>query len=114
MVAAPMGRPRPPLATHPRPAAAFASRLLVIAGFALFALLIAGIVLTIFEADSDNAIVDLVLDVAGFFGAPFEGIFHADDRETQVVFDWGLAAFVWALIAMVVAAVVNRAGRMGH
>jgi len=109
-----MGRPRPPLAKHPRPAADLASRVLVGVGFALFAMLIAGVVLTIFEVNPDNAIVDLVLDVAGFFAAPFEGIFDADDRETQVLFDWGLAAFVYALIAVTLAAVVNRAGRLGR
>jgi hypothetical protein len=83
-------------------------------GFALFALLTAGVVLTIFEVDSDNAIVDVVLDVAEFLGAPFEDLFSADDRKTQVVFDWGLAAFVYALIAVTVAAVVNRAARIGR
>ena len=88
--------------------------MLVIVGYAGLALLIAGIALTIFEADADNAIVGLVLDVAGFFGAPFEGIFDADDRETQVVWDWGSAAFVYALTAVIVAAVVNRAGRIGR
>ena len=108
------GRPRPPLAKHPRPAFALAARIVAAVGFLLFALLIAGIVLVLFEADPGNTFVELVLDVAGWFGGPFEGLFDGDDRKTQVVYDWGLAAFVYALIASIVAAVINRAGRIGR
>lgn len=108
------GPARPPLARHPRPAAAAASRIVAAVGFALFALLVAGIVLYIFEVDPSNSVVELVLDVAGWFGAPFEGLFEADDDKTQIVYDWGPAALVYALAAVVIAALIDRAGRIGH
>lgn len=108
------GPRRPPLAKHPRPAAALASRIVGAIGFVVFALLLAGIVLVLFEVGRDNAVADLVLDVAGWLGAPFEGLFDAEDRKTQAVYDWGLAAFVYALIASIIAAVINRAGRVGR
>jgi hypothetical protein len=104
---------RPPLASHPRPAAALVARVLVALGFAVFLLLAAGIVLYIFDADPGNTLVDLVLDAAGWFGGPFEGLFDAEDDKTQVVFDWGLAAIVYAMAAVLVAAVVDRVGRAG-
>ena len=108
------GRPRPPLARHPRPAVALAARVLLILGSLIFAVLLAGVILYLFEADSGNAIVGGVLDVAGWLGGPFEGLFDADDDKTQVVFDWGLAAIAYALIAVLIAAVINRAGRIGR
>lgn len=83
-------------------------------GFLIFFLLLAGIVLVLFDADSGNALVELVLDVAGWFGAPFEGLFDAEDADTQTVFDWGLAALVYAVVAALISAVINRAGRIGH
>ena len=110
-----MPRPaRPPLAPHPRPAAALVSRVLVGAGFALFALLTAGIVVYLFEADPDNALVELTLDAAGWLGGPFEGVFDADDDKTQVFFDWGLAALVYAIAAVLIAAAVDRVARIGR
>lgn len=107
------GPRRPPLASHPRPAAALAARVLVAVGFAIFVVLLAGIVLYLFDADPGNALVELVLDAAGWLGGPFEGLFDADDDKTQVVFDWGIAGLAYALVAVLVAAVINRAGRIG-
>lgn len=110
-----MPRPaRPSRAPHPRPAAALLSRVLVVLGAVVFLVLLVGIVLYLFDAARGNAVVDLVLDVAGWLGGPFEGLFDADEDKTQVVFDWGLAALVYAMVAAVVAAVVNRAGRIGR
>lgn len=83
-------------------------------GFALFALLMAGIALYLFEADPGNALVELLLDAAGWLGGPFERLFDAEDDKTQVVYDWGLAAVVYAMGAVLVAAAIDRGARVGR
>lgn len=104
------GPVRPPFATRATPVA----RIVVAIGFAVFLLLLAGICLYLFDADRGNAIVELVLDVAGWLGGPFEGLFDADEDKTQVVYDWGVAAVVWALAAFVVAALIDWVARRGR
>jgi hypothetical protein len=83
-------------------------------GFAVFALLIVAIVLYLFEVAPDNPLVELVLDAAGWLGRPFEGLFDADDDKTQVLSDWGLAALVYAMAAVLVAAAIDRVARIGR
>ena len=71
--------------------------------FLLLALIvILGIVFILAPTNSDNVIVDNVLDVADSVAGPFRDVFTADDAEREMVINYGLAAGVYFLAAALV------------
>lgn len=86
-----------------------AARVVGIAGRAIAAVLVIGILLVAFEANEDNALVDAVLDVGRFFADPFRAIFELDDDKAQIGLNWGIAAAVYLAAAAVLAAGLRRA-----
>ena len=77
----------------------------VVVGF-----IVVGIVLHLFEANTGNALVSFVYDVAGWLVTPFKGIFSLDDSKAQIAANWGLAAVVYAVVGGVLASLLARAG----
>ena len=74
--------------------------------------IVAGIVLHLLDANSGNAIVSLVYDVAGWLVTPFKGVFHPSGAHAQVAANWGLAAVVYAIAGGVLSRLLARAGGM--
>lgn len=60
--------------------------------------IVVGILLVVLDANPDNAIVELVTDVAETLVGPFERLFTLDDRKLQVAVNWGVAAAVYAVV----------------
>ena len=80
----------------------------VIVGF-----IVVGIVLHLLDANSGNALVSFVYDVAGWFVTPFKGIFNLSDQKAQIAANWGLAAFVYAAVGGLLSRLLARAGTGG-
>jgi xanthine/uracil permease len=75
-------------------------------------LIVAGIVLHLLDANSGNAIVSFVYDVAGWLVTPFKGIFSPDGAHARIAANWGLAAVVYAVVGGLAARLLARAGAM--
>lgn len=69
-----------------------------------------GIVLHVLDANSANALVGFVYDVAGWLVTPFKGIFSMQDLEAQITVNWGLAALVYAIAGGLLSRVLATAG----
>jgi hypothetical protein len=72
--------------------------------------IIAGIVLHLLDANSGNAIVSFVYDVAGWLVTPFKGIFSPDGAHARIAANWGLAAVVYAIVGGILSRLLARAG----
>lgn len=74
------------------------------------AVIVAGILLRVLEANQDNDIVGFIDDVASWLVGPFKNIFSFDKNKVEVAVNWGLAALVYAIVAGVIASLLVRAG----
>lgn len=71
--------------------------------------IVLGILLVLLEANRTNELVDLILDVGGFFVEPFDNIFKLDSRKANVFVNWGIGALIYALIgALIIRALARR------
>jgi len=74
-------------------------------------IILAGIALVWFKANTTNAIVSDVHDAARWLAGPFDGIFSFRSARTAVAVNWGVAALVYLVIGMVIARVLRPAAR---
>src|SRR5919107_4130110 len=65
----------------------------VVVGFILV-----GILLHVLDANSGNAVVGFVYDVAGWLVTPFKGLFSVSGAKLQIALNWGLAAVVYGVV----------------
>ena len=72
--------------------------------------IVVGIVLHLLDANSGNAIVSFVYDVAGWLVTPFKGVFSPDGAHVKIAVNWGLAAVVYAIVGGVISSLLARAG----
>jgi amino acid transporter len=70
--------------------------------------IVIGILLTLFDANKSNDIVNAVLDAAKFLVGPFKDVFKPDSAKTKVAVNWGLAAVIYALIGGLIARLLRR------
>jgi hypothetical protein len=77
----------------------------VVVGF-----IVLGIVLHVLDANSGNALVSFVYDVASWLVTPFKGIFSPSDPKVKIAVNWGLAALVYAMVGGLIARLLARAG----
>ena len=77
----------------------------VVVGF-----IVVGIVLHLLDANSGNALVGFVYDVAGWLVTPFKGIFSLHGEKARVAANWGLAAVVYAIVGGLLARLLAGAG----
>jgi hypothetical protein len=78
---------------------------MVVVGF-----IVAGIVLHLLDANSGNAIVSFVYDVAGWLVTPFKNVFSPSGAHARIAANWGLAALVYAIAGGLIARLLARAG----
>lgn len=83
-------------------------RFLLRLGMVLAALIVVGIVLTVLGANQDNLIVSVLTSIAEFLVAPFDDIFELDDADVAVALNWGIGAFVYLILGVVLADAVGR------
>ena len=84
------------------------------AGWVIAGVIVLGIVLVVADANEDNGLVAAILDVGRFFAKPFRNIFELDDNDLQIAINWGIAAIVYVVIAMLIVALLSKLGRRGR
>jgi hypothetical protein len=77
----------------------------VVVGFILV-----GILLHVLDANSGNAVVGFVYDVAGWLVTPFKGLFSPDGAKLQIAVNWGIAAVVYGIVGSLIARLLAGAG----
>jgi hypothetical protein len=77
-------------------------------GIALF--LGAGVLLYVLDANEDNALVGVVMDVARFFADPFDSMFELTNNNIEIAINWGIAAVAYLIAGAVLARLLVAAG----
>jgi hypothetical protein len=77
----------------------------VVVGFILV-----GILLHVLDANSGNAVVGFVYDVAGWLVTPFKGLFSPDGEKLRIAVNWGVAAVVYGIVGSLIARMLAGAG----
>jgi len=82
----------------------------VITGIAavIAGIIVLGIVLVLVNANQNNDIVDLILDIGRFFARPFEDLFPQADPKNDILLNWGIAAVAYLIIGAIIARIVRR------
>jgi len=65
--------------------------------------ILVGILLHVLDANSGNAVVGFVYDVAGWLVTPFKGLFSPDGQKLQIAVNWGIAAIVYGIVGSLIA-----------
>lgn len=84
------------------------ARLVQLIATVVAAILVAGILLVVLEANTSNAIVNAVLDAARFLAGPFDDMFKPDGHKLQIAVNWGIAAAVYLVVGSLVARLLRR------
>ncbi|SNR63746.1 hypothetical protein SAMN06265360_112176 [Haloechinothrix alba] len=79
-------------------------------GLIFAVLLVLHVVFTLADTNPDNSIVDFVTDIAPSLTLGFEDMFTFDERNTEVLVNFGLAALFWLVISSVGASIIRRLG----
>jgi hypothetical protein len=91
------------------------ARVVRMATGAVVALVVAGILVHVLEANTSNDIVSALNDTAKWLTQPFHNIFSPDGEKARIAVNWGLAAVVYAIVGGLLARLLARsalAGRM--
>ncbi|MDQ4026116.1 MAG: hypothetical protein M3217_11620 [Actinomycetota bacterium] len=86
------------------------ARTILLIASLVFLVLIVGIALVALDANPQNVIVVVVTGVAGFLVGPFDGLFIVRDAQLETAINWGIAAFVWLIVGLLLAGLLRRAG----
>ncbi len=84
------------------------ARLVMLVAWGVAAVLVAGILLVVLEANPGNAIVEAVTDAARWLAGPFKELFTLDNAKTQTAVNWGIAAVAYLAVASLVARLLRR------
>jgi len=90
------------------------ARVVRLATGVVVALIVAGILVHVFDANMSNAIVSFFDDAASWLTQPFHGIFDPDGKNVKLAVNWGLAAVVYAIVGMLLARVLARSAMGGR
>jgi hypothetical protein len=85
-----------------------AARIVTTIAGIIVTIIVAGILLVVFDANQSNGLVNAITDVASWFADPFKGIFTLDNKETQVAVNWGIGALVYAFVGGLIARIIAR------
>ena len=86
------------------------ARVLRTIGYAIVAVLLLHIVLTLLQANPANAVAALVRRLAGTFDLGLSNLFLVDDPMLSVLLNYGTAALAWLLITALVVRLASRIG----
>ena len=79
-------------------------------GYAIVAVLLLHIVLTLLQANPANAVASLVRRLAGTFDLGLSNLFLVGDPMLSVLLNYGTAALAWLLITALVVRLASRIG----
>jgi hypothetical protein len=77
---------------------------------AVVALIVAGILLVVLEANPTNDVVQWVTDAARWLTGPFDGMFDLDSARWTIALNWGIAAAVYLVVGRFIARLLARRG----
>src|SRR3954451_10021822 len=86
------------------------ARLIRMVTMVVVGVIVAGILLHVFGANSSNAIVSFVYDVCRPLVSPFKNLFDLEDAKAQIAVNWGIAAVVYGAVGMLLARLLAGAG----
>ncbi|HEX8518492.1 MAG TPA: hypothetical protein VF667_02755 [Pseudonocardia sp.] len=86
------------------------ARVLRTLGYAIVAVLVLHIVLTLLQANPANALTSLVARLAGMFDLGLSNLFLVADPMLSVLVNYGAAVLAWLLITAVVVRLASRIG----
>jgi hypothetical protein len=86
------------------------ARVLRTIGYAIVAVLVLHIVLTLLQANPANVVAELIARLAGTFDLGLSNLFLVDDPTLAVLLNYGAAALAWLLITAVVVRLASRIG----
>lgn len=85
------------------------ARAVRLAASLVFAVIVLGIVLWLASANSHNAIVADVHDVAKWLVGPFQNVFSVKGAKLDLGLNWGLAAIIYLAAGHLIATAMSRA-----
>jgi hypothetical protein len=85
------------------------SRLVRLVAWLVVLIIVAGILLRVFDANAANPIVRDIHDAAKTLISPFANVFKLHNHKTQLAVNWGLAAVVYLILGSVIARLIARA-----
>jgi hypothetical protein len=80
----------------------------------VFFILAIGILLLVLGANPGNAVVQAVTGAARWLAGPFNGLFTLGDGTTSTALNWGIAAFVYLIVGVLIAGLIRRLGARGR
>jgi hypothetical protein len=86
------------------------ARLVRLVTAVVVAIIVAGILLNVLDANMSNSIVSAINDAAKWLVGPFKDVFSPKDGKVRIAVNWGLAAVVYAIVGGIIAALLARAG----
>jgi hypothetical protein len=90
------------------------ARIVMLITWILVGIIVAAILLRVFEANQSNSIVEGVTDLARTLVGPFKDLFKIDDPKVAIAVNWGLAALVYLAIGSIIARILRRMGVKSH
>ena len=78
------------------------------------AVIVAGILIHVLDANTSNAIVSAIDDVASWLTTPFHGMFDANGAKLRLAINWGVAAVVYGIAGMLLSRLIARASVGGR
>lgn len=72
------------------------------------ALIVVGILLFVFGANSHNGIVSDIHSAAAWIVGPFKGIFSIGGKKANLALNWGIAAVVYLAVGHLIASMLAR------
>ncbi len=98
-------------ARGPALAAGLLARLVRIVAGIVAAIIVAGILLFVLEANPTNSVVSAVHDTAHALVGPFNGMFSFHRAHVAIAVNWGIAAFVYLVLGGLIARLIGGLGR---
>ena len=89
------------------------ARLVRLAALVIAAIIGVGILFVVLDANQSNDVVSTIHDWARALVGPFDGMFNLDDAKAEVAVNWGIAAFVYLILGVLVAGLIARIGAIG-
>ena len=90
------------------------ARVVTLVTSVIVGLIVAAILLRVFEANPSNSIVETVNDIGKALVGPFDDVFKIDNAKTSIAVNWGLAALVYFIVGSLIARVLRRMGAKSH
>jgi hypothetical protein len=90
------------------------ARVVMLITWILVAIIVAGILLRVLNANTDNSLVSNVHDVGKTLVGPFKDLFKIDNPKVAIAVNWGLAALLYLIVGSLIARVLRRIGVTSH